>query len=228
MTATLYATFSDWRKAGRAAGALLDNGARPEDLSVIRRADEAPVDNGSSDRGDPNGSIPANKLDTHEGAANYSRAELRSPNDWCEDAALEEQARSGITLTTPADAEAGAVKGAGVGIGVGAVAALASLFIPGIGLVAGGGALAIALTGLAGTMGAGAIAGAITGYLKDQGMDWQAAQDLGTAVSGVGALLSIEVPSGSVDESTVRSILNKYGAVSVTDLLEKRQRGYLA
>lgn len=79
-------------------------------------------------------------------------------------------AKHGISTTTPEDAGSGAVKGAGIGLGLGAVAAIASLLVPGIGLVTGAGALATALGGAALTAGAGAIAGGVTGYLKDQGV----------------------------------------------------------
>jgi hypothetical protein len=96
----------------------------------------------------------------------------------------EDAAKHGISVTTPEDAGAGAVKGAGWGLGIGAVAALASLFIPGVGLVVGGGALAAALGGLAAATGAGAAAGAVTGYLKDQGVEHHVAETYDTTVAG--------------------------------------------
>src|SRR5688572_15374801 len=83
---------------------------------------------------------------------------------------VEDHAKAGVTTTTAGDAASGAAKGAGIGLGVGAAAALASMFIPGFGLVMGGGALASALAGLATTTAGGAIAGGATGYLKDQGV----------------------------------------------------------
>jgi len=72
---------------------------------------------------------------------------------------IERTAEQGITTTTAGDAVSGAAQGAGLGLAAGALAALASIFVPGIGLVVGGGALAIAIAGAAGTTAAGAIAG---------------------------------------------------------------------
>lgn len=104
---------------------------------------------------------------------------------------LEKSAKTGITTTTPADAGAGAAKGAGIGLAAGAVAALASLFIPGVGLVIGGGALAIALGGAAGATAAGAISGGLTGYLKDQGVDENDINHYNSVVKGGGAFLTV-------------------------------------
>jgi len=124
-------------------------------------------------------------------------------------------AKHGISTTTPEDAGEGAVKGTGIGLGVGILASLAALTIPGIGLVLGGGALAAALGATALTAGAGAIAGGATGYLKDQGVPHEAAERYYSTVSGGGAVLSINVPSGDVDQATAESVLSKYGAGDV-------------
>ena len=124
-------------------------------------------------------------------------------------------AKHGISTTTPEDAGEGAVKGTGIGLGVGILASLAALTIPGIGLVLGGGALAAALGATALTAGAGAIAGGATGYLKDQGVPHEAAERYHSTVSGGGAVLSINVPSGDVDQATAEAVLSKYGAGDV-------------
>jgi hypothetical protein len=124
-------------------------------------------------------------------------------------------AKQGLSTTTPGDAAAGAAKGAGVGLGVGVLAALASLVIPGFGLVVGGGALATAIAGAAGATAAGAIAGGIHGYLKDQGVSDQAAMDYDAAVKHGGAVLAVSLPSGDVDEVKAREILSKYNATNV-------------
>ncbi|HEY0866303.1 MAG TPA: hypothetical protein VGE01_02935 [Fimbriimonas sp.] len=137
----------------------------------------------------------------------------------------EDQAKHGISTTTGADAGAGAIKGTAVGIGVGALAALASLFVPGVGLVLGGGALAAALGGVAASAGAGAAAGAVTGYLKDQGVDEHIASDYDAAVRNGGALLAVNAPSGDCDEMRIREILDKYGATNVNAYTG---RGYVA
>ena len=124
-------------------------------------------------------------------------------------------AKHGISTTTPEDAGEGAVKGTGIGLGVGILASLAALTIPGIGLVLGGGALAAALGATALTAGAGAIAGGATGYLKDQGVPHDAAERYHGTVAGGGAVLSINLPSGDVDQATAESVLSKYGAADM-------------
>jgi hypothetical protein len=121
-------------------------------------------------------------------------------------------AKQGLSTTTPGDAAAGAAKGAGIGLGVGILAALASIAIPGFGLVIGGGALATAIAGAAGATAAGAIAGGVHGYLKDQGVPDHVAMDYNKAYEHGSAILGVTVPSNNVDEVTVREILAKYGA----------------
>ncbi|MGI4788156.1 MAG: hypothetical protein ACRYFS_04830 [Janthinobacterium lividum] len=125
---------------------------------------------------------------------------------------VETAAKHGISTTTPEDAGAGAVKGTGIGLGVGILASLAALTIPGVGLVLGGGALAAALGATALTAGAGALAGGATGYLKEQGVPADAAERYHGTVTSGGAVLSLNIPSGKVDEATAGSILSKYGA----------------
>jgi hypothetical protein len=126
-------------------------------------------------------------------------------------------AKKGISTTTPADAGSGAGKGAGVGLGVGILAGLASLFVPGVGLVVGGGALATAIGGAVGATAAGAVAGGVTGYLKDQGVPEAVATDYEAALKQGGALLSVSVPSGDVGAVTVQDVLTKYNAQNVQD-----------
>lgn len=128
---------------------------------------------------------------------------------------VETAAKHGISTTTPEDAGEGAVKGTGIGLGVGILASLAALAIPGVGLVLGGGALAAALGATALTAGAGAIAGGATGYLKEQGVPGDAAEKYHGTVSGGGAVLSLNIPSGKVDQATAESVLSKYGAADM-------------
>lgn len=124
-------------------------------------------------------------------------------------------AKEGITTTTGPDAAAGAAKGAGVGVVVGTVGALASLFIPGFGLVTGGGALATAIGAMAGTTAAGAFAGGVAGFLQDQGMDEEAARNYEKALERGGAIVSINFPCGKIDRIEVDKMLTKYGVVEV-------------
>ncbi|MBS2036880.1 hypothetical protein JST97_17950 [bacterium] len=123
----------------------------------------------------------------------------------------EKHAEHGITTTTGADAASGAAKGAGAGLVVGALGALASLFIPGFGLVTGGGALATALASAAGATAAGAVAGGMAGFLQDQGVDQMAAQDYEKAIQNGGALVEVITPSQDLSETEIQEILTKYG-----------------
>jgi hypothetical protein len=113
--------------------------------------------------------------------------------------------------TTGADAGAGAVKGGAIGLGVGALAAMTTLFIPGVGWVIGGGALAAALGGAAAVSGAGAAAGAVYGYFKDQGIREDAAQGFDRRFRAGGSILAVHMPSGAAGESKIRQLLEKYG-----------------
>ncbi|MFN8613760.1 MAG: hypothetical protein U0931_39865 [Vulcanimicrobiota bacterium] len=123
----------------------------------------------------------------------------------------EKHAEQGITTTTGADAASGAAKGAGAGLVAGALGALASLFIPGFGLVTGGGALATALASAAGATAAGAVAGGVAGFLQDQGVDQMAAQDYQKAIEHGGALVEISTPAKDVSQNDIQEILTKYG-----------------
>jgi hypothetical protein len=137
------------------------------------------------------------------------------PDSYAAQGDVETTAKHGISTTTPEDAGEGAVKGTGIGLGVGIIASLAALAIPGVGLVLGGGALAAALGATALTAGAGAIAGGATGYLKDQGVPADVAERYHGTVTGGGAVLSLNVPSGKVDVTEAQTILSKYGAADL-------------
>jgi len=139
----------------------------------------------------------------------------------------ERAAKQGITVTTAGDAGIGAAKGAGWGLGIGAVAALVSLFIPGVGLVIGGGALATAIGAAAAATGAGAVAGALTGYLKDQGFEEQDSKRVEEVVAGGGALLSVTLPSGNVEAPQAWEIIEKYHG-SPLSVAEGVRTSYLA
>jgi len=218
MAQTIYASFADAALAEKAAGALLDYGVRNEDISLVSR------DRGEENRED----VDETRRDYTAHSATLAEREAgtttwtdRDSNTTAIDHTTgehdktEKAAKQGISTTTPGDAAAGAAKGAGIGLGVGILAALASIIVPGFGLVAGGGALATAIAGAAGTTAAGAIAGGVHGYLKDQGVPDQVAVDYDHAVKNGGALLAVTVPSNNVDEATCREILAKYQASNV-------------
>jgi uncharacterized membrane protein len=136
----------------------------------------------------------------------YAQREIHTQNEHGQD-----KVEHGITTTTGADAAAGSAKGVGAGIVIGALAGLAVLFIPGVGLVLGGGALAMALTGAAGTVAAGAVAGGVAGYLKDQGVAEEAVITYCEAIKNGSAMLVLTTPNEKVDEPTIQAIVHKYG-----------------
>jgi hypothetical protein len=192
---TVYASFHDHELAERATGALIDHGVAADAISLV-----------ASERTTPKATDVAIDDDYHTVAvsragATYAEGEL--------------SAKSGISTTTPADAASGAAKGAGLGLGVGVLAGLASLAIPGFGLVLGGGALATALAGAAGATAAGAVAGGVTGFLKDQGMPEHATEPYHETFERGGAVLAVHTPSNDVGTATVESVLDKYGATNI-------------
>lgn len=123
---------------------------------------------------------------------------------------VEAKATHGITVTTAADAVDGATKGAGIGLGIGVLAALASVMVPGVGFVLGGAALGTAVGGAVATTAAGAIAGGAYGYLKDQGIDEDAARYLSNHLETGGVLVSVSGPSNNVAIDTIHQVLAKY------------------
>ena len=187
------------RLAGSVTGALGAHAASAgyENASAQRAAGgTVTTDYGTTTTGDRTFN---DEMDTDDGSVNT----------------VDNAAKHGISTTTPEDAGEGAVKGTGVGLAVGAIAALASLIVPGVGLVLGGGALATALGGAALAAGAGAVAGGVTGYLKDQGVPADVAEHYHGTVQGGGAVLSINTPSGNVDQTEIQSVLTKYGGSNV-------------
>ena len=180
---TLFASFAAVADAERAAAALLDRGAKQEDLSVVA-----------------NESHGQSHVMTSGGNA-------------------EDVAKHGMTTTTGADAAMGAAEGLSVGMGLGVLGVLASLLVPGVGLVIGAGAVAAAI---AGTAAAGAATGGIVGYLKDQGMGPDVAATYHARVTAGGAILALTVPSGDLPESDAEALLTKYGAAGVLHVLPRR------
>lgn len=148
--------------------------------------------------------------------ANSSHGEIlikRKQNEYAEKAA------DGITTTTAADAAEGAKTGGWMGLAAGALAGIASLVIPGYGIVVGGGALATALAAAVGTGAAGAATGGVVGYLKDQGADETVATNMDDAIRNGGGLLSVTVSHQGA--TGVRDILNKYLANHVVEAKDR-------
>lgn len=128
---------------------------------------------------------------------------------------LEKKVESGITTTTGSDAVEGATTGARTGIVLGALAGLASLFIPGYGVIVGGGALATAASAAIGTAAGSTLVGGVTGYLKDQGVDDESADHFHQTIVNDGAIIVVHVPRGGVRVAEIRAVLEKYGAVRI-------------
>ena len=129
--------------------------------------------------------------------------------------AAEMSVKHGLSATSREDAVAGAKKGAEIGLGIGVIAAIASIVVPGFGLVAGSGALATAIAGGLGATAGGAIAGGVVGYLQDQGVETHVAEEYARDIESEGALIAIEVPSGNVDLSVAQEVFSKYGGHNV-------------
>ncbi len=184
-----YATFTDPKDAERATGALLDHGVRAEHLSIV---------------------FPESYAD-----ATYEVDKRFYDGNDPDNGRSEEMAKSGITTTTIGDAGIGMAKGAGIGLVAGTVAALASVLVPGVGLVLGGGALALAIGGMAGTTAAGAVAGGVTGYLKDQGVPVNDTAVYEGVLRAGGALVTVSPTDENIDCDEICAILAKYnGKVS--------------
>lgn len=129
------------------------------------------------------------------------------------------QAEKGITTTTAEDAGTGAAAGAGVGLGIGVLAGLASIFIPGFGLVFGGGALATAIAGAAATAGAGAVAGGMTGYMRDLGVEGDVPEDFERDYKGGKVIVGIAYHENGIEPDELSLLARKYHATRTTDNL---------
>jgi len=117
----------------------------------------------------------------------------------------------GISVTTSGDAAKGAAEGAAWGAGLGIAAALASVFVPGFGLVTAGGALATALGGAAIATAGGAVTGGVTGYLVDLGVPDQVAHEYSEAVKQGGILVSVH-DTDDASYSEIAQIITKYNS----------------
>ena len=102
------------------------------------------------------------------------------------------------------------LKELGSALPLGTLAALAAVFIPGVGLVLGGGTLALAISGVAGSTAAGAVAGGVTGFLKDQGVPEDAIQGFNKVLIDGGAMVTVTPIEEKTETATIESILTKY------------------
>lgn len=180
-----FARFDNLENAVKAGGALLDHGVEKDHFDL---------------------------LTSEEHREHFPNAK-RSTSGALE--SKESKVEHGVTTTSGADAKEGAKKGGVGGLVLGAVAGLASIIIPGYGIVTGSGALATAIGAALGTGVAGAAAGGVTGYLKDMGVDAEVARQYDETVRGGGAIIALQLPSGGVNEAKARELLSKYGALQI-------------
>jgi hypothetical protein len=105
-----------------------------------------------------------------------------------------------------------------VGAGVGIAAGLASLMVPGFGLIMAAGPLAWAIGGAAGATAAGAVAGGVYGGLRDLGIEESHASTYEERVRSGDVLLTAALPV-SMTEERVLDVLAEHGAedVSITE-----------
>lgn len=120
------------------------------------------------------------------------------------------------------DVAKGVATGASIGLGVGTAAALATMLIPGMGLVIGGGALAAAVTAIAAGTSAGAVAGGLVGYLRDHGVPEGSAKQYSSVFDKGGAILAVTVADPEM-RPAVERIMADCGAQAV-----EAHRAYLA
>lgn len=115
---------------------------------------------------------------------------------------------------TMSDVGHGAAHGAGIGLGVGALAAVATMLIPGLGMVIGGGTLAAAMAALVAGTGAGTLAGGLAGFLTEHGVPQDEAARYANIHSRGGAILAVSVLQNDM-RPTVEEVLRKNGADEV-------------
>lgn len=233
MNTTTYALFSSPEMAEKAAGALLDHGVHAENISIVfpegyasrnpnfsnvpmenrpYSADGDPLIDPELDRPFDSNRVGSTGFDSDGNRIPETSGHLDRDSDEERPTAekIHDVAEKGITTTTMGDAASGAAKGAGIGLGVGTLAALAAVFVPGVGLVLGAGALAAAVAGAAGATAAGAIAGGVTGFLKDQGVPQEAAIEYNDRLRAGDAFIMVTPTDEEVDTETITGILTKY------------------
>jgi len=218
------------RTMGAVSGMVGDRSAQANWDAAADRKDANAASYAAAGNAQMNDAVDANVIGSPTySASTEAERDLPRDSDTVDSSGdTEGQAKHGISTTTGADAGAGAIKGAGWGLGVGALAALASVFIPGFGLVLGGGALAAALSGVAATTAAGAASGAVTGYLKDQGVDHEIATTYENTISSGGAILAVSLPSGNCDREEALQVLSKYGASNVNAYEARANDAYVS
>lgn len=129
---------------------------------------------------------------------------------------VEKDAATGITTTTAEDFSKGAVIGGATGLGLGAILGLATLFVPGIGLVAGAGALATAIAATATTGAAGALVGGLAGYMRDMGVEGEVPDYFEQDYADDYIIVSVALRPDGMTSTDIANLADKYHATRST------------
>jgi hypothetical protein len=131
------------------------------------------------------------------------------------EAAKERAEDKGVETHTIGDAADTVKKSAILGVGVGTLAAIATLAIPGYGLILGGGALAAAVATMAKGADSGEVAGGVANYLSEQGIPAADIPAYRKAVEEGGAILAVH-PETEADRADLEAVLRSSGAVKTS------------
>ncbi len=123
---------------------------------------------------------------------------------------IDNEASTGITVTSAGDVTAGAAKGGAAGLALGILAGAVALTIPGIGPILAAGPIATAIGAALATTAAGAVGGGVVGYLVDQGIPEAAATEYHDALTQGNILVSVRAERLSGEEALL--LMEKYGA----------------
>jgi len=145
--------------------------------------------------------LPEDRIAVLTGAESPSAPTAAGPSDLGRD--------EGVSVTTAGDAAHGAALGASVGAGLGFAGALASILVPGFGLVLASEVLAKALGLVALTAAGGAVAGGLTGYLVDLGVPAADASEYTEALQHGGVLVAVHGADGR-QAGEIRQLFVKY------------------
>lgn len=127
---------------------------------------------------------------------------------------VEDEASTGITVTSPGDVVAGAVKGGTAGLALGILASAVALTIPGVGPILAAGPIATAIGASLAAGAAGAIGGGAVGYLVDQGVPETWATRYHEAIVRGDILVSVRSAHISSEDAVL--MMEKYGAVETS------------
>jgi hypothetical protein len=244
MAKTIYASFVEASLAEQVADVLLDNGIKPEDLSVVRSAT-------TDERSTAYGRVSSAADPLTEGTPHWIN--IDNPGGFAGGQAFleiaEEATIDATGHTNPPGAgyddtydRLGAIdqneslidsaesvydRPTSIGVvdeNVGTSAPLASVFVPNVGLVLGEGELAASMGGLPSSA-SNQSNDVIRDSLVAQGVDEEVARDYEQTVKYGGALISVAVPTEGEEESLVRALLSRFDASNVHAYIG---RSYLA